>query len=378
MGKGGERRRPIAASGARRRGAPPRRKGRRKDPRRSAFSAFLFFFRRRRRRFRRILRGRFRFELGAARLEREELRDRRLRLRLRLRRLRRGAVAAAAAALRQGLGARRGLLRARAFRSRVRSACAAIADSSDARSRNEADGSVVCISSSFAWSSASDAPSTRSSAPWTCLPSFFFLADGVLPFFSLAGANVVIMCLGPIIFPSTSVANAIGSRPSRSFVSAVASVSAARNSSNNTAPALGLSFALTPSASENSTRSVTLCPSAKNRAACAAFTLRSCALMWGRRRRTLILSCLRRSTAFFLASRSFCRSSYRSSSKFMTRHTGGTARGFTSTRSSPASFARRRATIVERTSCAGAEEGAEGPSLTRRTWRASIASLTRS
>ena len=262
----------------------------------------------------------------------------------------------------------------------MRSACAAIAASSDARSRDEADGSVVCISSSFAWSSASDAPSTRSSAaaPSTSLPSFFFLADGVLPFFSLAGATVVIMCLGPIIFPSTSVANAIGSRPSRSFVSAVASVSAARNSSNNTAPALGLSFGLTPSASENSTRSVTLCPSAKNRAACAAFTLRSCALMWGRRRRTLILSCLRRSTAFFLASRAFSRSSYRSSSKFMTRHTGGTARGFTSTRSSPASFARRRATIVERTSCAGAEEGAEGPSLTRRTWRASIASLTRS
>ena len=192
----------------------------------------------------------------------------------------RGAAAAAAAALRQGRRARRGLSRALAR------ACSAAPRSPTRATRGQERGGrlrrlyllllrvVVCERRAL------DAILRA----LTCL-LLFFLTDGVLPFFPRGRERR----------DHASARSSSPPPPSRTRSGlALALVRLRRRVRQRRAELLEQHRAgsgperLTPSASENSTRSVTLCPSAKNRAACAAFTLRSCALMWGRRRRTLI------------------------------------------------------------------------------------------
>mmetsp|Transcript_3692 Transcript_3692/g.15630 ORF Transcript_3692/g.15630 Transcript_3692/m.15630 type:complete len:257 (-) Transcript_3692:132-902(-) len=151
----------------------------------------------------------------------------------------------------------------------------------------------------------------------------------------------MVMWFGPTILPSCATTCAFANSSDKT----------PRNSSKRTAPAFGRSDCLTPSFVLNSTRNVTLWPAVKNRTALSALTLRSFALILAVSFNSFTVSARRRSIALRLPSFSFCRCAYRNESYRINRHTGGSARAFTSTRSKPASLARRSATNVLTISC---------------------------
>src|SRR5262245_15097753 len=109
----------------------------------------------------------------------------------------------------------------------------------------------------------------------------------------------------------------------------------------------------------------TLWPSSRNLRPCTSRYSRSCGSMAGRTRSSFRVECvLDWPRSFF-----FC--AYLNLPKSITRQTGGSAFGWTSTRSSPASSAMRRASSVETTpTCSLA-------ALIRRTWGTRICRLTR-